>query len=453
MVMKRTAALARVPGAIASSFVAFARTEALGGIALLAATLIALVWANSPWALSYLHLLETTLTIGGDGWALTKTVHHWINDGLMSVFFLLVGLEIKRELLVGELASVRQAALPVAAAAGGMIVPAVIYLVFNGSGAGARGWGIPMATDIAFALGVLALLGPRVPIGLKVFLAAFAIADDMGAVLVIALFYASDVSVTALGIALGVVAALASLNALKITAIAPYIVLGVCLWLAVLASGLHATIAGVVLAFTIPARTQYGAADFSSRARELLRQFDQTETGDLMVITSKGQQEAIHGLQVASHNVQGPLLRLEHALHGTVAFVIMPIFALANAGVPLGDVGRFVTSPIAFGVAAGLVIGKPLGITAFSWLATRFFGAALPMGVSIKSIFAVSWIGGIGFTMALFVGSLALPDADSLAAAKLGILGGSATAGTVGYLILRRLTRGDTSATVELTLH
>jgi NhaA family Na+:H+ antiporter len=436
--MKRTPPIARVSSAIASSFQAFARTEALGGIALLGATLVALVWANSQWADSYAHLLEAPISIGGEGWALTKTVHHWINDGLMSVFFLLVGLEIKRELLVGELASVRQAALPVAAALGGMVVPAAIFLLFNAGGAGARGWGIPMATDIAFALGVLALLGPRVPVGLKVFLAAFAIADDMGAVIVIALFYASGVSVTALGLAIGIVAALVCLNAAKITAVAPYIVLGICLWLAVLASGLHATIAVVVLAFTIPARTRYNAADFSSRSRELLRQFDETETGDLMIITSKGQQEAIHGLQVASHNVQGPLLRLEHALHGTVAFVIMPIFALANAGVPLTDVGRFLTSPIATGVAAGLLLGKPLGITLFSWLATRFFGATLPTGVSIKSIFAVSWIGGIGFTMALFVGSLALPAADAAAAAKLGILGGSALAGTIGYMMLRR---------------
>jgi NhaA family Na+:H+ antiporter len=436
--MKRKFFASRVPRAIASSFGAFVRTEALGGIALLIATAVALLWANSPWSASYVHLLETTITVGGDGWALTRTTHHWINDGLMTVFFLLVGLEIKRELLVGELASLRQAALPVAAALGGMLAPAAIYGALNGGGAGASGWGIPMATDIAFALGVLALLGPRVPVGLKVFLAAFAIADDMGAVVVIALFYATGISMPALAIAFGIVAVLTCLNMARITAIAPYVVLGICLWLAVLASGLHATIAGVALALTIPARTRHNAADFSSHARDLLQRFDQTETGDLMVITSKGQQEAIHGLQVAAHNVQGPLLRLEHSLHGTVAFVIMPVFALANAGVALTDVGRFVASPIAIGVAAGLVLGKPLGITAFSWIAVRFLGATLPGEVSIKTIFAVSWIGGIGFTMALFVGSLALPGADSLAAAKLGILGGSAIAGSVGYGMLRR---------------
>lgn len=432
----RTRALA---GAL-RPFQEFARTGALSGIALIACAVIALVWANSPWSESYFAVWETVFEVGPASAPLAKTLHHWINDGLMALFFLLVGLEIKRELLVGELASLRQATLPIAAAVGGTIVPAALYAVFNAGGAGAAGWAIPMATDIAFALGVLALLGPRVPLGLKVFLAAFAIADDLFAVLVIGLFYTTSISWPALAMAALIVAVLLSLNVFKVSSLPPYLFFGAVLWLAVLASGLHATISGVILAFTIPARTRINAEEYAARARVILDEFERTETGDLLVLTSKGQQEAVHALDLASNDVQGPVLRLEHALHATVAFVIMPLFALANAGVRVEGVAEFVSNPITIGVTLGLVLGKPIGITACSWLAMHFFGASLPTGVTLKMIHAVSWIGGIGFTMSLFVAGLAFGSSAQLDAAKVGILVASLLSGAAGYMMLRRVT-------------
>lgn len=422
-------------------FQEFAHTGALGGIALLACTVFALAWANSPWGDSYFSLWESAIAIGPRSAPLVKSLQHWINDGLMAVFFLLVGLEIKRELLVGELASIRHAALPIAAAIGGMIVPAALYAMLNFGGEGAAGWGIPMATDIAFALGVLALVGSRVPIGLKVFLTAFAIVDDIGAVLVIAIFYTTSISWLAVGAATAIVAVLLCLNAFKVASLPAYLLFGALLWLALLSSGLHATIAGVIVALTIPVRTRINAEEYSVRARTLLDEFDRTETGDLLVLTSKGQQEAIHQLDLASGDVQGPLLRLEHALHATVAFVIMPIFALANAGVRVDTIERFVSSPITIGVTLGLLAGKPIGITACSWFAVRFLGASLPTGVTIQMIHAVSWIGGIGFTMSLFVAGLAFGESGQMDAAKFGILAGSILAGAAGYLLLRNVAK------------
>lgn len=426
-------------------FQEFARTGALGGFVLLACAVVAIGWANSPWGDSYFHLWETVFTIGPRSAPLSQSLHHWINDGLMAVFFLLVGLEIKRELLVGELATARQAALPIIAAVGGMIVPAFCYFLVNGRGEGAAGWGIPMATDIAFALGVLTLLGPRVPVGLKVFLSAFAIVDDMGAVLVIALFYTATISLAALGIAALILSGLIILNLRGVQSLTPYLLLGMLLWLALMSSGLHATIAGVLVALTVPARTHINATDYSMRARRLLDEFDATENGDRLVLTSKGQQEAIHALDVASTEVQGPLLRLEHALHGIVAFGIMPVFALANAGVRLGGLGQLAGSPITLGVLAGLVLGKPIGITLFAWLGVRADWAALPANVTLRMLHGVAWIGGIGFTMSLFVAGLAFGESQQLDAAKFGIIGGSCVSGVVGYLLLRR-TRGVAGA-------
>src|SRR5882672_8306021 len=317
----------------ASPFQEFFRTEAAGGALLVACAGLALAVANSAWADTYHRLLATTLTIAAGGHGLSLSVHHWINDGLMAVFFLLVGLEIKREALGGELASLRHAALPIAAALGGMVVPASIYFLANGGGIESRGWAIPMATDIAFALGALALVAPRAPNGLKIFLAALAIVDDLGAVLVIALFYTGQIVWSAMGMAALILLLLIALNLLRIRRLTPYVVLG--LWFFVHESGVHATIAGVLLAFAIPTRTRINTAEFSAKARGLLDDFDRTETGDLIVLTSKGQQDAIVGLERASEFVTAPLLRLEHALHGFSAFVVMPLFAFANAGVGL----------------------------------------------------------------------------------------------------------------------
>ena len=421
-----------------SPFQEFFRTEAAGGALLVTCACAALVVANSGWAGAYHRLLATTIAIAAGGHGLSLSVHQWINDGLMAVFFLLVGLEIKRDALVGELASPRQAALPIAAAIGGMFVPASIYFLTSGGGAESRGWAIPMATDIAFALGVLALVAPRAPSGLKIFLAALAIVDDMGAVLVIALFYTGAIAWDALGMAGLILLLLITLNGLRIRSLTPYLVLGVGLWYFVHESGVHATIAGVLLAFAIPTRTRINAAEFSARARGLLDDFDRTETGDLLVLTSKGQQEAIIGLERASEGVTAPLLRLEHALHWLSAFVVMPLFAFSNAGVGLGGSGG---GSVALAVILGLAIGKPLGITVAALAAVRLRLASLPDGVNWTALHGCAWLGGIGFTMSLFIATLAFGGTTLLDSAKVGILGGSIVSGVVGAIVLRRGTR------------
>ncbi len=420
-------------------FQRFARTESSGGIVLLACTALALGWANSPWAESYHQLWETQLTVGISGRGLTLSLHHWINDGLMAVFFFLVGLEIKREMLVGELASPRQAALPIAGALGGMLVPAGIYAVVNVGGPGAAGWGIPMATDIAFALGVVALLGSRVPLGLKIFLAALAIVDDIGAVLVIALFYTAALSLPALAIGAVLLAALVLCNFAGVRHPAAYALLGLGLWACFLMSGVHATIAGVLLAMTIPSRTRINEDEFLVRGRLILDDFERSCSPATTVLTNADQQQAIHELEVACEEAQAPLLRLEHSLHGIVAFGIMPLFALANAGVHFGgDLFAGLSWPVTIGTVLGLVLGKPIGIALFAWLATRVGVATLPAGAGWRSLVGVSCLGGIGFTMSIFIASLAFPGSASLLdSAKVGILAASIAAGLLGWGLLR----------------
>jgi Na+:H+ antiporter, NhaA family len=379
---------------IPEPFQRFAGSEAASGIVLLASTACALAWANSPWQPAYVSLLHHALPIGSGTMRLDLSVRQWINDCLMALFFLLVGLEIKREMLCGELASLRKSALPIAAAAGGMIVPALLYTTLNGGGIGARGWGIPMATDIAFALGIAALLGPRVPVSLKVFLAAVAIVDDIGAVLVIAIFYTASIAWVSLSIAAALVIALALLNRAGVRHATPYLLLGAALWVAVLSSGIHATIAGVLLALTIPANAR---------------------------------------------DSDGSLLeKLEHALDAPIAFFVVPLFALANAGVRIGGAASSVLSlHVLAGVVVGLVLGKPLGISLAAWLAVRMRIATLPDSVSWRMLRGVSWLGGIGFTMSLFVGALAFGDEALLDSAKTGVLLASCIAAFMGWFMLR----------------
>lgn len=422
----------------ARPFQDFFRTEAASGVVLLVAATAALALANSPWAAAYQSVWSTTLLVGPEGHALALTARGWVNDGLMAVFFLLVGLEIKRELLVGELSSLRQAALPFAAALGGVVAPALIFLAVAPPEARA-GWAIPTATDIAFALGVLAIVAPGAPPGLKVFLAALAIVDDMAAVLVIAVAYTSAVHMGALLSAAACVVVLAGMNRIGIRALAPYLSVGVALWVFVHESGIHATIAGVALAFTIPTRTKIDARQFTATARALVDDFERTETGDFLVITSPGQQDALHQLAEASRAVAAPLLRLEEALHGLAAYVVMPLFALANAGVAL-TLSSLNTGTIA-AVALGLVAGKPLGITLAAWLACRAGLAALPAGVSWPMLHGATWIAGIGFTLSLFIAGLAFGASPAFDAAQIGIMGGSLVAATIGAVILRATRR------------
>jgi NhaA family Na+:H+ antiporter len=413
----------------------FSAREASGGVLLMGAALIALIWANSPFADSYDSLWLTTFTIGTGEFAISKSLHLWINDGLMAIFFLVVGLEIKREVLVGELASARRAILPIAAAVGGAVLPAILFLVIaGGDPEAARGWGVPMATDIAFALGVLALLGSRVPIGLRIFLTALAIVDDLLAVLVIAIFYTSEVTLPALGAAAVILGALVIANRLGVRRPIVYALLGVALWVAVLQSGIHATVAGVLLAMTIPARTRIDPADFLERARGFIADFGSEPGED----PDEEHHAALWELEDLTESAQAPMLRMEHALHPWVAFLIVPLFALANAGVRIGgDLLATATEPVVLGIVLGLVVGKQVGITLAAWLVVRAGLADLPGGVTWRHIYGAAWLGGIGFTMSLFIADLAFGDLQTLALAKIGILAASILAGLGGYLILR----------------
>jgi len=416
----------------------FMQSAPAGGLVLLACAALAMIWANSPWASTYHALWETPLTLGVGTIGARFTLHLVINDGLMAVFFFLVGLEIKREVLVGELASLRHAALPVSAAVGGMVMPALLFLVLNAGGAGSSGWGVPMATDIAFALGVLALLGDRIPTSLRVFLSALAIADDLGAVLVIALFYSGGVAWGALLAAAALLVLSAAANAAGVRAPWAYLLIGLALWVAVLMSGVHATVAGVLLALTIPSRTRIDEGAFLRGAREALEDFHDARDPERTVLSNREHQEALHRLEELTEQAQPPLARIEYALQEIVTFGIMPLFALANAGVPLHGAGALIESPVALGVLLGLVVGKPIGITLAAWLAVRLGLAARPAGASWRLIHGVSWLGGIGFTMSLFIAGLAFGEAAPLlTAAKLGTFLASVVAGVTGWILLR----------------
>jgi Na+:H+ antiporter, NhaA family len=422
---------------IVRPFHEFTKLESSGGILLIGCTILALVWANSPWAETYAHLWHTPLTFGLGDAAFSKPLHFWINDGLMAVFFLLVGLEIKREVLVGELASVRQAVLPIAAALGGMLVPAGLYALFNRNGTGSSGWGIPMATDIAFALGLLAILGKRVPLALKVFLAAVAIADDIGAVLVIAVFYTATISWLALGIGAAFFAALVAMNRAGARHPFVYTVLGFGLWAAFVQSGVHATVAGVLLAMTIPARQRIDGAAFVARSSGILDEIRRISAGGETMLTSAAKQSAVQTLENYCEQVETPMQRIEHALVPWVKNLVMPVFALANAGVVLGSgIGDVLADPINLGIVCGLVLGKPIGIVLFAWLAVVTGLAAFPAGIKGTQILGAGILAGVGFTMSLFIAGLAFGPTPTLETAKTGILAASLVAGTIGGAVL-----------------
>ena len=384
------------PDALRKGAQAFFQHPAAGGILLMIAAFLALTLDNSPLAWAYDRLLNTPVVIQIGALELDKPLLLWINDGLMAVFFFLVGLEIKREVIEGRLSNARQAGLPIVAAIGGMIVPAMIYIALNAGDATAlKGWAIPAATDIAFALGILALLGPRVPTALKVFLLALAIIDDLGAIIIIALFYTSELAPSVLIISALGVAALAYLNYRGVTRIAPYLIVGLVVWVSVLKSGVHATLAGVIIALFIPLRTNTDS-DIS------------------------------------------PLKEIEHGLAPWVAFGVMPIFAFANAGVALhGLTFNDLFAGIPLGIAAGLFVGKQLGIMGFVWAGVKLGIARLPDGVTWAQVYGVSLLAGIGFTMSLFIGTLAFSDPEHAAAVRIGVLAGSLLSAATGALVLR----------------
>jgi NhaA family Na+:H+ antiporter len=432
----------------------FIHNSAAGGIVLISAAVLALILANSPLSEGYNAVLHSEVSISAGPFALRADVLHWVNDGLMAVFFFLVGLEMKRELLVGELSNRRAAMLPLVAAVGGAAVPAVIYVAMNSSREVVGGWGVPMATDIAFALGILALLGSRVPFALKVFLISVAIIDDLIAVLVIAIFYSSGINFVALGIGIAVLVAMLALNLLGVHRTWVFAMLSFFVWLPFFESGVHSTIAGVLAAWMVPARFKMEPVDFVRRVREMLDRFETIplSTPDDLMITDQRQQSAVIEIEDACEAVQAPLQNMEHSLHFPVNFVVMPLFALANAGVALslsgleGEAGL-----VTLGIILGLVVGKPVGIMLASWLAVRTGLGALPEETDWMQMLGAACLGGVGFTMSLFIAALAFGDGPLLDASKLGILAASLVSGTLGYVLLRRASANQTISTPEPT--
>lgn len=404
---------------------------------LLVCTAAALVWANSSAASFYAGLLHLPITVGIGRVSVSEDLHYWINDGLMAVFFLFVGLEIKHEMLVGELSSFKLAALPVFAAIGGVIFPACIYIALNHGRPTAGGWGIPMATDIAFALGILAISGSRAPVGVKVFLTALAIVDDIAAVLVIAFFYSTAIHWHMLLAAFGFVAIGAIANRIGVTYVSVYLLIGLGVWYFMARSGVHATIAGVLVALFVPASRYLETPDFLQRAREDLAKVERIVLDQPGHSTHESRKAFLH-LQLQAHLIEAPLLRLERALEPWVSFFIMPLFALTNAGIRLAGIHRGdLADPAMHGIFFGLLFGKPIGILLFSWIAVQFGVAHLPENVTWRHMHAVGWLGGIGFTMSLFISALAFGAGQEDMLAKVGILSASALAAIVGTVLLR----------------
>lgn len=418
----------------------FIQQEKSGGLILGISVIIALILANSPLHLQYHHFFEQKLGFQFNGSTyLEYSFHHWINDGLMAIFFFVVGLELKREIVAGELSNPRNAMLPIAAAIGGMLVPALIYFSLNPTGEVQSGWGIPMATDIAFALGVLYLLGSRIPLALKVFLTALAIVDDLGAVLVIAFFYTSDISMINLAMGLFFLLAMYIGNKMGVRSILFYALLGIGgVWSSFLLSGVHATIAAVLAAFTIPADVKLKEDIFITRIKKHLGQFANADPDNSAPTLTNDQLHILENVNTDTNNAIPPLQKLEHAMHPFVTFVIIPIFALANAGVSVLNINvdELLSTNVAVGVALGLLVGKVVGVVGFTWLCTKLKIAPFPDGMNIKNLLGLGFLASIGFTMSLFVTELAFSHEVYKVQAKVGIFAASIIGGVLGYLVL-----------------
>jgi len=416
-------------------FARFAQLESSSSIVLLLATVAALAFANSHLATAYDAFLNFHLGASAGSLSFQWTLHDWVNDALMAIFFLVVGLEVKRELLIGELASLRRAFLPVLAALGGVLTPALIYFALNVHGPDARGWGIPVATDIAFSLAVLKLFGSRIPIGLKIFLASLAIVDDIAGVLIIAVAYTRELHLWYLGLVILLFLICLLLNRLGVTRLSAYMVVGIALWWAFRASGLHPTLAGVLLALAIPSRTFIPASRFLDRGRTRLQQFE--EAVERSGPQSHDVREPLHKLRTGLEWAESPLDRLQSMLHPWVSFGIVPLFALTNAGISLHNFHPGTALHPAFlGIFVGLVLGKPIGITAFSWLAVRLRLAELPAGVRWIDLHAVAWLGGIGFTVSIFIAGLAFVTDERYTTARIAVLAASTIAAAAGATLL-----------------
>ncbi|WP_051261285.1 Na+/H+ antiporter NhaA [Desulfovibrio inopinatus] len=419
-------------------FINFFRVETSGGVITFICACIAIMWINSPWSASYTSFFHSDLSISFAEYSLSKPLLSWVNDGLMTIFFFMVGLEIKRSILVGELDSLQKASLPLAAAFGGMIIPAIIYSIFNVGMDSSGGWGIPMATDIGFALGILALLGNRVPPNLKVFLTAVAIVDDIGAVLVIKIFYTSQVSLIFLGLAGVCFFILLFLNAARVRRPLPYMLFACAMWFFFLNTGVHPSVAGVLSAMTVPARSKNNAAHFLNASKSYLQFYEKAFVPGTSQLTNQDQLSALNSLENACYAAETPLQRLEYNLHPWVAFFIIPIFALSNAGVTMpASIGSTLLEPVSLGIILGLVVGKPLGITLASLAIIRCGTTSLPTGLTIRHLIGGGCLAGIGFSISFLKAFLAFPEGSVfLEHAKLAILVASIIASGLGAAIL-----------------
>ena len=438
---------------ILTPFEHFVHKETTSSMILIAATLLALICANSALAHFYHDFTHMNVGFTLGEFSLYKSLHHWVNDGLMTLFFFVVGLELKREILVGELASLKKAMLPIIAAIGGMVVPALIYYAINPSGDGVNGWAIPMATDIAFAIGILVMLGNRVSRSLMAFLVALAIADDLGAVIIIALFYTETINYDALLWAGGITGILALFNIIGVRWPIPYFVVATFLWIAMLFSGIHPTLAGIIGAFTVPARPKYDPEFFKEQQRSLLDTFEASFQLSKQIISNTTMKAVVYKMEELVQSVMTPLQRLEHIWHMPVAFIVIPIFAFFNAGVPISveSLSSMTDNKIMLGVVAGLVLGKFIGITGACYIAIKLKIAQLPSNTCMPQIAGASMLAGIGFTMSIFIAQLAFGGNQQLLdIAKTGILIASLAAGLIGYFWLwyigkeRRYEEGST---------
>lgn len=426
--------VARPVDRLLAAWNAFESLEWSRGAVLLAAAALAMIVVNSPLGPGYQRVLQLPIGFAVGSFGHTAPLHAWVDDALMALFFFVIGLEIKREVLAGELSSARKAALPIIAAAGGMLVPALIFLALNAGGPGQHGWGVPVATDIAFALGVLALVRSRIPAGLRVFLMALAIADDIGAMLVIAVAYSSGLHLPWLAAALVPLAALVALNRMRVDSPWPYAVAGLAFWFCFLGSGLHPTVSGVIVALTIPASALLPTERFVAGARERIDEIERCHVPGAHVLqTGEGSLKRLVG-RSARYSL-APLQRMEDALAPLVDFGVLPLFALANAGVALGGIGRDgLLAPVGLGVVLGLVIGKQAGVTLAAWIAVKLGAARLPDGVGWRHVYGAAWLAGIGFTMSMFIANLAFHDPALADQAKLGVMAASVIAGAGGWL-------------------
>ncbi|MSQ61089.1 MAG: Na+/H+ antiporter NhaA [Dehalococcoidia bacterium] len=417
----------------------FIRTESFGGLLLLTAAIIAILWANSPWSSSYFDLWQAHVSLEAGPLTISEDLGHWVNDGLMAIFFFVVALEIKREFLYGELADRRRCALPIAAAAGGMVAPALFFLLFNGGGEGEGGWGIPMATDIAFALGVLALLGRRVPVELRVFLLTIAVVDDLGAIAIIAFFYTEDLALSSAGFVLAIIVAIVAMNRAGVRSYNAYVVVGVLLWVAVFKMGVHATVAGVVLGALTPSQRYSSSRGLLNAAPGLLRRFQSVMEKD----DHDDSHAVLADLATLGEATESPMEHLERLVHPWSSYVVLPLFALANAGIVLSRqaIDDALRSPVTLGIVIGLLAGKVVGVSAATWLMVRLRLGSLPRNTEWTHIWGVSIIAGMGFSVSLFITGLAYEDDSLTSAARIGVLAASVIAGALGYAFLRLTSR------------